>query len=92
MEYQPITVPLRKPLKHGQKEITELVFGRELVAGDMRGIPVADMCFDHILTAASRIIGLPPSVLAQMNGKDFSAVSRIVMGFLGDGPETGLPG
>lgn len=78
----PYTLELLKPVKHGEKEVDKLVFARDLVAGDLRGIPMSDMCFDHIVLIASRITGYPPSVLNELSFKDFAVVGEIVTSFL----------
>ena len=78
----PYIVKLEKPVTHGDKEITELVLPRELCAGDLRGIPVHDLRYDHIGLIVSRLTGLPPSVIDKVSLTDFGKVSQVVSSFL----------
>lgn len=87
--FEPQRIPLGSPLKHGEEEIKELLFGREMVAGDLRGISVKDMTHDNILEVASRITGVPTPILKQMKMPDYLQVAEVVGGFFGDSPSIG---
>ena len=90
MSFEPITITLRTPLKHGPETIEKLVFGREMCAGDLRGgIDIGQPTYDHIRTVASRITGVPDPVLKDLPWHDFSQVVSVVMGFFTDTPLIG---
>lgn len=77
---------------HGQEEIRELVFGREMVAGDLRGVSVGDITHDNICEIASRITGVPTPVLKTLKISDYMEVAGVVGGFFGDSPPIGGKG
>lgn len=87
--FEPVKIPLGSPLMHGEEEIKELVFGREMVAGDLRGISVKDMTHDDILEVAARISGVPTPALNRLKMKDYQKVAEVVGSFFGDSPPTG---
>ena len=89
MSFQPIKIALKSPVMHGAEEIRGLVFGREMVAGDLRGISVRDMTHDDICEVASRITGVPPSVIRSLKMPDYLEVSGVVGGFFDPSPPTG---
>lgn len=87
----PRTLTLRRPIQVGEgAEITELVFRDEIVAGDMRGIPLRDpMLFDDILKLAGRLCGQTDVVMNRLRMDDLMEVAALVGGFTGAGPPTG---
>lgn len=87
--FEPITITLGYPLLHGNEEVTKLVFGREMEAGDLQGIPVTGMNHDDIYIVAGRIAGIPASVLKRMKMPDYLKVAEIVGSFFGDSLPTG---
>lgn len=60
---EPIVIKLTVPLTHGAETITELRITRRPTAGDLRGVKISELTFDDIITVASRLVALPPSVL-----------------------------
>jgi hypothetical protein len=82
---------LKKPIKLGEGEpITHFVFREEVVAGDMRGIPMRDpMHFEDILKLAGRLCAQPDAVINKMSFADLTEVNQLVAGFIGAGLETG---
>ena len=89
MSFEPIRIPLKNPLKHGEEDIRELLFGREMVAGDLRGISVRDMTHDNICEVAARITGVPAPILRQLTMPDYLEVAGVVGDFFGGSPVTG---
>lgn len=85
----PIKIQLGTPVQHGQEEVKELVFARPMVAGDLRGISVADMKHDDVIEIASRLVAMPPSVLRQLSMPDYMEVAEVVTSFFGSSPLTG---
>lgn len=83
MDFEPIKIRLKSPLKHGTEEIAELVFGREMVAGDLRGISIRDLTHDNVCDVASRITGVPAPILRQLKMPDYLEVAEVVSGFFG---------
>lgn len=81
----PIKIQLEKPVKHGDIEITELVINREMVAGDLRGIKVENMMFDDMFLVASRLTGVPVSVILQMRMQDTRKLTDAVGIFFDNG-------
>jgi hypothetical protein len=84
MSFEPIKIRLASPIMHGEKEISELVFGREMVAGDLRGISVKDMTHDNILEVTSHITGVPTPILQKLKIPDYLEVADVVGDFFGD--------
>jgi hypothetical protein len=92
-------IKLSKPLEHGDDEIFELTL-RPPTVDDLAdiGYPFTVSTGDGdtsielkpkaILKYASRLAGVPPSVLKGMALKDFMAVQTEIMGFFGDLAET----
>lgn len=92
MGFIPIIVNLESPLLHGDEEITELVFGREMNAGDLQGdIKVGLPTYDEIRMVASKICGVPTPILKKMPWRDFSKVVGVVMDFFNGSHLTGEP-
>lgn len=83
---------LKKPIQLTSESplITSLTFREEVVAGDMRGVPMRDpMLFDDVLKIAGRLCGQPDAVLNKMSLVDLLEVAPLVAGFMGIGLETG---
>lgn len=81
---------LKKPIQFGEETITELKFRDEVVAGDLRGVPMRDpMLFDDILRIAGRLCGQPDAVMNKLSFGDLAEVGALVGGFIGAGPEIG---
>lgn len=89
-----ITVRLSRPIYHGDDEITELTL-RSPTLDDLAdiGYPFSistgeettmEMKPKTILKYASRLAGLPPSVVKTMSFADFMVVQTEIMGFFGD--------
>lgn len=84
MTFEPKKIKLSKPIEHGNEEITELCINREPVAGDLRGIPVRDMTYDHLYEITSRLTGVPSPAIRKLSLKDFVEISAMVTSFLYD--------
>lgn len=85
-------VILKKPIQFGQEgaPITELAFRDEIVAGDLRGIPMREpMLFDDILKMAGRLCGQPEAVMNRLSMADLQEVAALVGSFTESGPATG---
>lgn len=80
-----ITITLEHPLTMGTEIVAELKFARPLCASDLRGVPVSNMCFEHVMLAAGRMCGQPPKVMESLEGVDFKAVVNIMLRFLDSG-------
>ena len=80
----PIVIDLKKPVKHGEEEFTQLVIKREMVAGDLRGVSVSNLKFDDMFMVASRLSGVPVSVINQMCMPDAMRLQAVIDGFLED--------
>jgi len=89
MNFEPIAITLESPLMHGNEEITELKFTREMVAGDLRDVPVRDMTHNDICTVISRLTGVPAPVIKQLKMPDYQRASEVIASFLTDSPQTG---
>lgn len=87
---EPILIKLTVPLTHGAETITELRIVRRPTAGDLRGVKISEFSFDDIITVASRLVGLPPSVLNTMDLSDFTELSGVIGAFFGNGQPTGM--
>lgn len=82
---EPIVIKLTVPLTHGAETITELRITRRPTAGDLRGVKISELTFDDIITVASRLVALPPSVL-----NNFTELSGVIGAFFGSGQPTGM--
>ena len=81
---------LKKPIQFGSQTITELTIREEVVAGDLRGIPLRDpMYADDVLKLIGRLSAQPDVVIQAMSIADFMEVGELVQGFTALGPETG---
>ena len=82
---------LKKPVKAGNDDVRELTFREEIVAGDMRDIPIGEegMTVGHLLKIAGRLCGYPELVINKLSLEDTGEVLKIVGGFMNAGPETG---
>ena len=85
-------VVLRKPIQIGEEgaPITELTFRDEIVAGDMRGVPIRDPPYwDDVLKIAGRLCAQPDPVMNKLSMADLQEVFALVNSFTGSGPATG---
>lgn len=82
---------LKKPIQVGEAQpVTELTFREEVVAGDLRGVPMRDpMLFDDLLKIAGRLCAQPDNVMARLSVEDLMEVAPLVGGFIGASPTTG---
>lgn len=84
---------LPAPITHGSETITELVFKpltpkliNELgmpfrfEAGSMVPMPIPAVCLRY----ASRLCGVPPSVIEKIPPKDYLQLCYMIVGFFGD--------
>ena len=86
----PITVTLNVPIRQGSETITELVFSRRVVSGDMRGIPMRkEMHWDEAMLIAARVAGVPPSITSKLDFDDMAEVAGVVGRFLMSGQKIG---
>ena len=89
MSFTPVRIALKSPVMHGEEEIKELVFAREMVAGDLRGVSLTNMTHDGIWEVASRLTGVPASVIRQLKIQDYMDVAEVVAVFFGVSLPTG---
>ncbi len=87
--FEPIKIPLKSPIQHGDETINTLTIPREMVAGDLRGISISNLKFDDICEVASRLTGVPTPIIRTMKMPDFMALSGVVTDFFEDSPATG---
>ena len=80
----PIVIELKKPVIHGDEEIKQLVIKREMVAGDLRGVTINALKFDDLFLVASRLTGVPVSVINQMGMADTMELQEVIGGFFED--------
>ncbi len=89
MEF-PVTITLKKPVRHGSKDVAELAFEREVQAGDLFDINlVAGLTGRDFANVIARLTGQPVPVIARLSAGDFARCGELVNGFLTDGPGTG---
>jgi hypothetical protein len=82
-------ITLKNPIIVGSETIDKLTFARPLRAGDLRGVPINDMCFEHMLLVAGRLCGQPPKVMDKLESEDMLDVLAVISTFLGRGQQTG---
>lgn len=86
----PLIHKLTKPLKHGDKSVSELTFTRTPVAKDLRGMSLRELDkTDNLIALVGRLTDTPPSVIEQMDLTDLMGVMEVVTAFLPSGPRTG---
>lgn len=90
-----VTIALSQPIKHGQDELSELVL-RDPTVEDIVdiGYPFLILPSDGglgyelrpkiVMKYASRLGGVPPSVVNKISLADLSALQGAVMGFFGN--------
>ncbi|WP_297669046.1 phage tail assembly protein [uncultured Desulfovibrio sp.] len=81
----PVKIPLSRPVTHGDEQIAELVIGREMVAGDLRGVSVTNMTFDDIYLVASRLANVPVSVINRLSMPDAVKLQGVITAFFEGG-------
>jgi len=86
----PHTHKLNVALKHGETEITELVFKRRAVLDDIHDIQLSLLDLgENIAKLTSRLTAIPPSVIKKMDMADVSAVGEVVKSFFQISPPIG---
>lgn len=81
---------LSPPLEHSKQEVHELVFNREMTAGDMKGINFEKISMDDFINITSRMTGYPPNFISKVPMRVMKdVVTYLGEAFLGDGQETG---
>lgn len=78
----PYTIKLSEPLKVPDGEVTELVFKRKPRGGDLIDFDLNHVTPVSYLRVASRILGIPPSFLNNLNTEDVSKVVYFLAPFL----------
>lgn len=81
----PIVIDLDVPVTHGDEQISRLCITRAMRAGDLRGVSVNAMTFDDIFLVASRLTGVPVSVITQMSMSDTVRLQEVIGDFFGSG-------
>lgn len=84
MEF-PIIIKLKKPLMHGDEQITEIKIIREPVAGDLAETEEGKMLVGDTLRVLSHIANLPLSVINQLKLVDMRQVNVVMGSFLEGG-------
>jgi hypothetical protein len=85
-----VTVRLRSPLNPGPKAIDSLTFQR-MRAKHMRGqvLQAGRIEWDLLMTIASRLTGIAPSILGELEGEDMQDVLGVTNRFLASFLPTG---
>lgn len=78
-----IVFQLTKPITHGTKEITELVF-REPTAKDIIDMQKGEDTLSQQLLLMSSLSQIPSPVIAKMRAIDFLAAGKALSPFLGE--------
>lgn len=84
----PVTIKLQKPVYHGEEEITELVFNREMEFSDMFDLPAEDQTMGDLGRIISRLADLPLPVIKKLKPVDARRAMSVVRDFLHDGLAT----
>jgi hypothetical protein len=84
-----VTIELKHPVMHGTEEVTRLELLGPLRGKHLRGIPLENITFDHVLMIAGRMCGHVPTVMEQLQGDDLMRVIQETSGFLSGGRVTG---
>jgi hypothetical protein len=87
-----VVIQLKKPITLSAESapITELRIRNEVVAGDVRGVPMRNpMDWSDLLKIAGRLAAQPDAVMNKLSMVDLAAVAEQVIDFLGIGPATG---
>lgn len=87
--FTPRKITLETPFTVAGESIKTLEFTRPLRAGDMRGIPVRGMDYEHLFLIGGRLCGQPPKIMEMLEGSDVVSVVEMVSDFLGSGRTTG---
>lgn len=82
---------LKKPIViEGQPAIEEFSLRSEVVAGDMRGVPLRDpMLHDDLMKIIGRLAVQPDHVINKLSLEDLLALEGTVGGFFEGGQATG---
>ncbi len=76
--------------------VEKLTIRTEVVAGDLRGIPMRSPPWaEDLLTMISRLTGQPNQVVNKLSVSDFQEVAAMVSGFMDSSPDSdqdSLPG
>jgi hypothetical protein len=85
---EPIKIALKHPVKVGDQTISEVVFSRRPKVDDLKGTSSADE-LGRSIRLVSRLAGVPPSVVSEIDLEDFQAINGVIEGFLSSGPMSG---
>lgn len=90
--HEPYTLPLKQPLAHGKETISELTF-KPVKFKWLKGLPADNI--DRTFVLASRMTGVPESVIGEAVGEDIKQIIEVVGDFLWafqkDGSEPSSP-
>lgn len=68
-----VTITLARPLRHGEKTISELTF-REPEVGDMMAADAVKGEFSRVVAVLAQCCGLPLPVFKRISGRDMAAI------------------
>lgn len=90
-EYQlPFTLELSEPVRIGNAEpITSITISRKPKVKDLEGISDSLSSFDKSSKMLSRLTGLLPTVISELELSDFIKLDEVIGYFLEDFRETG---
>ena len=89
MPQVPHTLKLGSPIEHGSQTITELVFGRKLLAGDLFDLSPNKWTNGDYATIIGRLTDQPRPLLARLDPVDFAEAMLVVEDFLSSTRTTG---
>lgn len=85
----PYVLQLKHPVPlDSNRNLTELVFEREMEAGDLMGIPTEGILFDHMLKMVSRMSAQPMPLVKRLKVDDMMEAMNFVNSFLPGGLAT----
>lgn len=82
-----VTYTLKYPIEFGSETITELKFSRP--KGKHLKQIGQNITLGDIMIIASKISGVSPRVLDELDAADYQSVAGIISDFLDNGPENG---
>jgi hypothetical protein len=83
-----IKITLKHPVTQGEQTVSEVVFTRRPKVGDLKGTSSNDEV-DRSVKLISRLAGLAPSIVSEIDLQDFTELSGVIEGFLSSGPTVG---